>query len=305
MKLSIVYNISKHSDTLLNSLKSLANIKGGNFEIIFILNLKNNDLIKDIINKIDFKKIKTSFVFLNQNLGHSYAYNTGQKLSIGEYIYFAGGKNIFKEDFMEELEALTKNEVFDVIVLVDGGAIKFTKESFIKNKNTDLMNIKRKIINKHFIEENKLSFTNYKYFNLLYLFTLNEKAKKIGYIEKKVCDFMPTKKVNYNLYDILTSSEILFKKVSESSFNNDKKDYYYMVITINILYDFIYKIFKNYDDKHVIQNAISNAYMLIEKIYPQFRENQYFIKNVSRKLPNYILNFKPTIKYCKKVLEVY
>ncbi|MGL5591247.1 MAG: glycosyltransferase family 2 protein [Mycoplasmoidaceae bacterium] len=302
MKLSIVYNICNFSNNLDKSLESIQNIKDKNFEIIFVLNLSNKSVEK-ILPLLNFPKERVSFVFLDQNLGHSYAYNIGLKLAKGDYIYFAGSKNMFKQDFMEKLNEKTSKETYDFIVLNDGDQKKFSNEEYIKNRNTDVMNIKRKIFNRKFLMKNDIWFTNYKNFNQLYLFYVNENAKKIGYIEKSTCDFVYSDKVNYNLYDILTCSEILFKIINESEFDKDKKEYYRMIITVSILYEFIYKVFKNYSDKNIIINSITNAYRVIEKLYPEYKENKYLIKNKNKEIPNYILNFKVNIKYCKNVLE--
>ncbi|MGL4616959.1 MAG: glycosyltransferase family 2 protein [Mycoplasmoidaceae bacterium] len=302
MKLSIVYNICNFSKNLDKSLESIQKIKDKNFEIIFVLNISNKS-IPQILPLLNFPKERASFVFLDQNLGHSYAYNIGLKLAKGEYIYFAGSKNMFKKDFMEKLNEITLKEVYDFIALNDGEQRKFSNEKYIKNKNTDVMNIKRKIFNRKFLIDNKILFTNYKYFNQLYLFYVNENAKKIGYIEKNTCDFIYSENVNYNLYDILTCSEILFKIINDSKFDKDKKEYYKMTITVSILYEFIYKVFRNYSDKNIIINSITNAYRVIEKIYPEYKENKYLIMNRNKEIPNYILNFKTNIKYCKNVLE--
>ncbi|MGL5640437.1 MAG: glycosyltransferase family 2 protein [Mycoplasmoidaceae bacterium] len=302
MKLSIVYNICNFSNNLDKSLESIQKIKDKNFEIIFVLNLSNK-LVDKILPLLNFPKERASFVFLDQNLGHSYAYNIGLKLAKGDYIYFAGSKNIFKQDFMEKLNEKTSKETYDFIVINDGEQKKFSNEEYIKNRNTDVMNIRRKIFNRKFLITNNIWFTNYKNFNQLYLFYVNENAKKIGYIDKSTCDFIYSEKVNYNLYDILTCSEILFKIINESEFDKDKKEYYRMIITVSILYEFIYKVFKNHSDKNIITNSITNAYRVIEKVYPEYKENKYLIKNKNKEIPNYILNFKVNIKYCKNVLE--
>lgn len=302
MKLSIVYNICNISKNLDKSLESIQKISNKNFEIIFVFNLSNK-LVEKILPLLNFLKQKVSFVFLDQNLGHSYAYNIGLKLAKGEYVYFAGSKNIFKEDFVTKIDEITSKEKYDFIVLNDGEQKRFSNEDYIKNKHTDIMSIKRKVFNKNFLIKNNIFFTNYKNFNQLYLFYVNENAKKIGYIEKNICDLIYSEKVNYNLYDILTCSEILFKIINESEFDKDKKEYYRMIITVSILYEFIYKVFKNYSDKNIIINSITNAYRVIEKIYPEYKENKYLIKNKNKEIPNYILNFKVNIKYCKNVLE--
>ncbi len=302
MKLSIVYNICNFSKNLDKSLESIAKIKGKDFEVIFVLNLSNK-MVEKILPLLKFPKERDSFVFLDQNLGHSYAYNIGLKLAKGDYVYFAGSKNIFKQDFMEKLNEKTSKETYDFIVLNDGDQKKFSNEDYIKNKNTDVMSIKRKIFNRDFLIKNKILFTNYKYFNLLYLFQVNENARKIGYIEKITCEFIYSEKVNYNLYDILTCSEMLFKIINESKFDKYKKEYYRMIITVSILYDFIYKVFKNYTDKNIIINSITNAYRVIEKIYPEYKENKFLLKNKNKEIPNFILNFKVNLKYCKNVLE--
>ena len=95
---------------------------------------------------------------------------------------------------LEKLNEKTSKETYDFIVLNDGDQKKFSNEDYIKNKNTDVLSMKRKIINRDILIKHKILFTNYKYFNLLYLFQVNENARKIGYIEKLLVNLFIQKK---------------------------------------------------------------------------------------------------------------
>lgn len=299
MKLSIIYYSSTFTDSMKKSLKSLMLMDDKNIEIIFI-DSKADENVKQLLSSLKFTKSKVKWCYTFENLGHSYGYNLGLNEAKGKYVIFAGSKNIFSESLKSEIfNAIEKNKNTDIFLLDNNNlsiSIKNIDEIILRE-----MSLKHFIFKKKFLIDNGIKFEDFHHYHNLFIFNCLYKAKKIDNIKLSSIFEMKLDKYTYNLYDILTSSELLFNKLNSiSDIDSDFREKMLASITSSILYEFLYKMYvSNKDNVDVINSAINNANNCINKIYPEYKNNLFLIENKQKSIPKYLLSFAPNIKYIK------
>lgn len=299
MKLSIIYYTSTFTDSMKKSLKSLSYLDDKGIEIIFI-DSKSDENVKQLLNTMNFTNSKVKSCYTFQNLGHSYGYNLALSEARGKYVLFAGSKNIFNESWKKEvLESIEKSKNVDIFLLDNNKAS-------VSSKNVDEivlkeMSLKHFIFRKKFLIDNEIKFEDFHHYHNLFIFNCLYKAKKIDNIKLSALCETKTNKYTYNLYDILTSSELLYNKLNTiSDIDESFRQKMLASIASSILYEFLYKIYvSNSDNSDVINSAINNANNAINKIYPEYKSNSFLIENKDKKIPKYLLSFTPSIKYIK------
>ncbi len=297
MKLSIIYYFTNYSDNKLNALKSLEKIDNENVEVL-VFNSCVDGKVFEFLNKLKFNKSKLKIINTYDSVGHSFAYNIGTRISNSDYIYYSNSRTLFDKELLKSiLNELKKNP--DIISINSN-----IKENKINGFNDFIeigLSLKNFIFKKSFVINNHLSFTNYNYFHNVFVYEAILKTKNIfniSYnIEQRECSNC---KYSYNLYDILKSAEIIFNKtILNDELKDNEKESINAILTVSILYEFIDKTIKSNLSDSSINIALNNANSVINKIYPKYKKNSFFIKN-KNPIYKYILNFNPSLKYVKK-----
>lgn len=305
MKLTIVYYLSFLTESLKKSLKSLLEVDDKNIEIIFIDSGAPKQ-VKDIISTLSFTKSKIKMCYTFENLGHSYGYNLGMKQANGKYIVFAGSKSIFSSEFKDKiLNTISKIKNSDILFLsekANTGKLNKDIDEIVLNE----MSLKHFVFNLNFLQKNKIQFENYHHYHNLFIFNSIYKSSKINTIKIDTFKEIKLDKYTYNLYDILTSSEILFNKLAYiNDIDEEFKEKILASISISILYEFLYKIYiSNKNNVDIINSAINNANNCINKIYPEYKTNKFLLKNSDNKISRFIISFVPNIKFLKKEFKI-
>lgn len=313
MKLTVIYHLYKDVENLKDSLESLFNQDNNNFEIIF-MDDNMSDEVYEIFSKYDVSNKRIKIISVQENFGRSYTYNLALSQAKGEYVYFTESRCKLKPNFVSSiLDIISKNK-YDFISfatrdLTKGESKKDSYEydsekdktpSFIVNTK---LSIKDKVFRRKFLNDNKITFIDFKNFYPLYLFDVLENCKIAYFYNEKLIEWKKTKmgsSYNYNLYDILESASILYEKIENSQIEDEKKDAYKTWVTILILYEFVGKIINSYNNVKIFAKSLTNANELIEKLNLNYKKNPCINLLIDDQKKQYIKNFKPTLSYLKK-----
>ena len=297
MKLSIIYYFTNYSDNKFNALKSLEEIDNENIEIL-VFNSCADSKTFEFLSKLKFSKSKLKIINTYEGVGHSFAYNIGTRISSSDYIYYSNSRTIFDEELINDILSSLKKDA-DIISINPN--IKENKISGFNDFIEIGLSLKNFIFKREFVLNNNLNFTNYNYFHNVFVYETLLKTKNIFNInfniQQKEC---ANCRYSYNLYDILKSAEIIFNKtLLNDELNDSEKESINAILTVSILYEFIDKTMKSNLSDSSINIALSNANNVINKIYPKYKKNSFFIKN-KNPIYKYILNFNPSLKFVKK-----
>ncbi|MGL5630582.1 MAG: glycosyltransferase family A protein [Mycoplasmoidaceae bacterium] len=295
MKLSIIYSIINKFVNYDHIIKNLKNIDYKFVEIIFIVQ-NNCEETFNFFKSLNLKNAETKIFFSWPIESHAYSYNLGFREASNDYIILATDNLIFLDNFSQLIDGI--NGDYDIIFfnsLKKGNESNF-KEAFSYEK----IRFWNMIISKKILLENEIFLSNFTKMFLEFIFLAVKFSKKI-LLETGIfisSDF--DKRSTYSAYYIIKDAEKLFHKIDEMD-DIDDKEYYKAIITTMILYEFLRQINLNYLNDHLVfKNAILNANNSIMNLYPFYKNNKYL--NLWKNNPSikFILNFKPTLRYCLK-----
>lgn len=295
MNISIIYNISEKLPNLSQSLWMLHNIDKTNIEIIFIVQKKSEELLKSI-EGISFKNASKKIYLTSSNQGEAYGFNMGIGESSHEYIMLATPNTLFSDDFLDIINNL-EIQKFDVAFFsgLKNGNEKTFKESF-KHKSVSIWNT---IFSKLILKNNNIFIQNYTKIFFEFIYDLIKYSKNIIIRESKISTFNLVDNDSYNSYDILVDATKIIHKL-ESLDSKEDKEYFKALVSIMIIYEFLHKIKNN--NAEGLKIAIKNVNILINNIYPDYKNNTFLLQWQKEEVPKFVINFIPTLKYCLKGL---
>ncbi len=314
MKLSFIYHVNSNWETLEKSINSIFNQTNKNFELIFVYDDPNNNVVNEVL-KFKFDKIKNfKFISTNQKIGHSWSFNSGLELAQGDYVYYLGSNVTIDKDFVKNiLNLIEKNKGCDFIIL-NNRENKISTKTFNK-VGLDLFSvltpsIKNKIYNIKFLRKNKIHFELFKYYPLTHLLKCVDCMKQaVWYNNPNLVTFADNKKFSYNLYNIFEQSTYLIENKDNFNFlknNKDNNNYFEYMIIYSILYSFLYKIHQSYwkptsyFSSKIIGKALHTSNIWLTKYIPNWRDNPVITNNLFKQIKNlnkYFKDFKFKLIY--------
>lgn len=313
MKITIIYHLYNKSINLIHSLESIINQDSANYELILLCDLVDDSVFKIIQEKNIISRPNVRLIKFFENRGRSFTYNFALEKAKGNYVYFAEPKIILEKTFVSSLEKVINEYEYDYVSFLSNKIhAEYLSESYeidmstidekIKTIVNTKLSTKDKIFNRDFLIKNKIEFIPYKNFCSLYMYDILEISKKAYFLSKNLISVKrePKHKYEYNLYNILESAEILMNTLNKKNVN-EKTEAYKSWIPVVILYEFIKKIYYSYfKNEKIVAKSIDNALAVLEKIYPNFKFNQYIELMLRKDIYEYIKNFDKSIKYVRK-----
>ncbi|WP_169735584.1 glycosyltransferase family 2 protein [Mycoplasmoides alvi] len=319
VKISIIYYLNGNTKNLKNSINSLLQMNSiENVEIIIMNDCASNDVVDILTSSKILLHKNVKFVTLSQNLGHSYCYNLGLKISSSNYIYFAGQEIKFQNNFVTEiLNLITDNKDQDLIVFKNNYDRYFSISSKIDKEEVKLFtqldseilcqndwNLANKIFNKEFLIKNKIKMTEFHYYPALFVLSVFSKFKKMIYVHKSLAKLSHTIKLTNNLYDFLFQIHEFYSIEKKINFLDKKmKDALEFWTTKITLYDFINYVINSDMNDEEKELAISSAYKLNLKLYSNFFVNECFNLINENKWKHYFKSFKPKLAWIQKEFD--
>lgn len=312
MKISIIYHLYNKYKNLDESLESILKQDSKNYELILIFDSPDVNIIEKIKNSDFYNKKNIRIIKFMENHGRSFTYNFALEHAKGEYVYFAESKNIFKPNFVSEIEKITKsnNNKYDYInfltheikpgeqLMDEGEIIKSDYEQEVINILNTKITIKNKVFRTKFLKSKGIKFVPYKNYAATYLYNVLVSYKKAYNLNKFLVNWKreAVHFYEYNLYNIIESAELLIDILNKRSDVNEVVEVYKVWIPILILYNFLTKIYFTYfKNEKILKKSIENAVVSLDKIYPNYKHNKYLSKIINKDLYNYIINFDKSI----------
>lgn len=313
MKLTVIYHMYKDDRWLKESLESLFNQTDKDFELVLIDD-NASESFGDILKDYNIKHKNIKLIKFMENYGRSFSYNFALNKIKGEYIYFAETRCMFNEGFVAKIKEITKKSNYDWISFANSELDIIPGRDLVEIKNDDSTNdlynivntkltIKNKVFNKKFLTQNKIEFYQFKSYFSLFLFDVMEKAQTGVALNDILVEWKRelSDGFEYNLYNILEAAEILKERLNKSNCSETKKDAFSTWFPVLILYEFLSKMYKSYDNDKIVSKSIKNASDLIDKLDVSYKSNKLLNLLHSKLMYNYIKNFKPSYSHVKKI----
>ena len=297
MKISIIYNILDQIVSIENFAANLKNIDKNYIEIIFIIQKKSKKTF-DLISGLNLENASMQIFLVSSNEGLSYGLNMGIQMAKHDYLIFAIPNFMFSNDFNNiiiEINTMNSDVVF-FDGLQNGDEATF-KESF-RHRIVSVWNM---MVSKDILMNNKIFFHDYTKMFFDFIYELIKVSKKITIRQNKLIDTPNEKFFDHNSYDILVDASKIFFRV-ESLKNKDDIEYYKALASIMIIHEFLFQIWQANSSSDTLKYAIKNANIVINNIYPEYKNNKYLNIWKNEKAPKFVLEFIPTLKYCLKEL---
>ncbi len=300
MKLAIVYYLTSANENIKKSLAALAEIKSKNLEIILVDSNTSEELGEYVTNLKFQSPVKKIDIY--ETLGHSYSYNLAFKQTDADYIYFSNARILFTEEMIETImKVLTSKNKCDVYTFCPNQN-KITSKSSSEILLREFA-LKYYVFSRKFLDEKELLFVNFHHYHNYFIYDALTKAKTLGCIPIDIDEHSLTRIVyTYNIYDILTSSEMIHDLITRYDLEETEKEDTEAIVTFAILHDFLKRMIKTNTNNEAINSSINNAQKLINRLCPNYKQNKFINEHKDNKMCHYILNFQPTLKYIKKEL---
>lgn len=313
MKITLIYHLYQNTKNLKESLDSILNQTNKDFEILFIDDFLD-EKVKEIVNKYNFSQIKSvKYVRFNQNLGHSYSYNFGTKITNNPYVFFIGSNTILNKEFIDKIEnIIEKNPNVDVV------SFQSNKPAIPMDNNINSINVykeinnqfvyessprtKDKVLSTKFLKENNIEYKNFKYYPLVFYIQLLNNFKCWYDTKEILVEFKNPMKYAYNLYDVLYQiSNVIHSKIYEESDEKFKSIIEYLIIRASLV-EFLRKVFISQKNISSQNMAIKIAYQTLTSFLPKWKNNHYLKTINNGILKKYLMNFKPLFVYVKRYI---
>lgn len=310
--LTLIFHLYKNTKSLDKSIKSILTQTDKNFELIIIDDDSTQD-VTSIISKNDINALNIKFLSFSENFGHSFSFNYAIKHATNNYVYYFGSNVHLEPNFVELInQKISENKNADVFSFdltpqnKNDASIKVLHNIKDMIENDVMVQIKDKVLSKNFLVKNKIGFTPFKHYSLLFFVNLLKSNPKWVHINKNIVSVSTISSYSYNLYDTSTQiDEIIRNFIDPNSYESRNRTEigYYVILTL--LYTFIIKIFRSKPNNGFIQSAvIKEAYTKLNTSFPQWRNNPYLnSKNnpTNPKILHYLNSFKP-YRYFVRIL---
>ncbi len=300
-KLAIVYYLTKLSDNLKNSIECFAKSKTKDIELILV-NSNMDETVDEFLSTITFENITCKTVNIFENLGHSYAYNIALNLCQAQYVYFANSRIQWNEKVISTIVKGLSVKAHDLYTFMHG-----TKEISRKNSQKIIFRelaLKYFIFNTKFLSDKEQLFVNFHHYHNLFIFQSLIKSKSVGCVDLQIDEMIsPRVGYSYNVYDILSSSEMIYDLIGKFDLDGDNKEDALAIVIFAVLHDFLGKMIKVNTSIDALTSSIINANNLVTRICPDYKENKFIQKYKDEEICKYVMNFTPTVKYIKKALK--
>lgn len=289
-----VYNVEKYLERCLDSLvkQTLKDIE------IIVVNDGSPDNSQKIIDRYakKYKKIKT---YKKENGGLSSARNFGIDKANGDYIAFVDSDDYVELDMYEKMYNKIISDDFDLVCCnfdyVDDSGQYINKGNSKVNKDIYDVDIRKNMIdfypaawNKLYKKElfnNNIQFKCGVWFeDVEFIHRLFPYIKSIGVIEDSLYHYVQrdgaiTKTFDDRLYHYIDNWNGIIDFYKDRKFYSEYKDeleYCY----VRYLYGTFVKQATNYTDYNKYNDAVGSAIINVNKVFPKFRKNKYFYKNL-------------------------
>lgn len=303
-----VYNMKKYLEKCLDS---LVNQTLKDIEIIAI-NDGSKDESLEILKKYE-KKHKNIIVFDNDNQGISKTRNFGIEKATGEYITFIDSDDYVALNMMELMydKAVTenldivvcdyynfyenKNKIEEVKILDFPNTTVYESKELLFKINSSPWN---KLYKRELVKKNKYRFPEgIKYEDLGYIPILLTEATSIGKLNIPLNYYLirgnsETTTVDKRVFDMFKIIDILYNYFKKKKIH-DSKEVEFLFISKLTMYNLQQK--KN-RDKDAAIDFINKSFEYLDKNYPNWRKNKYFIR---------LNKHKTIIKASKKITKLY
>ena len=292
IKVSVIVPVYNVEDYLEKCLDSLVNQTLKDIEII-VINDGSPDNSQKIIDKYA-KKYKNIEAFTKENGGLSDARNFGIKKAKGEYIAFLDSDDYVLEDMYEKMYKKAKSGNFDMVVC-DLNYIYEDKEvRASSNIHEDTTNIKKVMLNlypaawnkifKRKLFDNKIEFKKGVWFeDVEFIYRLLPYVKNIGVVNEPFNQYVQregsiTNTVDRRIYHYIDNWNGIVDFYKE----NDLYEKYYKELEYSYV-RYIYATFIKQSSKYNYNDyleAVDEAIKNVKKVFPKYRKNTYFYRNI-------------------------
>lgn len=173
--LSIIIPTYNNLSYLKRAISSLENQTVKNFETIVVID-GSSDGTLDFLKNYNKKKINLKYVFIKASGGPAKPRNIGIKLSIGKWICFLDADDEWYNKKIEEVNVAIKNNCFDILyhkeILINKKKMTVINKKKYKDNlylnlllNGNICSTSATVVNKNFINKNKIKFIENKRFN--------------------------------------------------------------------------------------------------------------------------------------------
>lgn len=279
-----VYNVEKYIDKCLNTLvnQTLKDIE------IIIVNDGSPDNSQEIIDKYQKKYPKKIKSFIKENGGQGSARNFGLEKATGEYIGYVDSDDYIELDMYEKLYNKAKKQDLDIVIcgnycVTETGekTVELDRKIFKdkkKNAYFGKMAVWNKIYKKELLLNGNISFRSKLWYeDLDFTVQILSLAKKVGYVDKPLYNYLIREGSTMNNSNIKRNLEILlaFDEVLKNENIKDNKDIIEFLGVFHILITATVRVVNANADKENKKEIINELLNYMNKNFPNYKKNKY------------------------------
>ena len=279
-----VYNVEKYIDKCLNTLvnQTLKDIE------IIIVNDGSPDNSQEIIDKYQKKYPKKIKSYIKENGGQGSARNFGLEKATGEYIGYVDSDDFIELDMYEKLYNKAKKNDLDIVICGNycvtetGNKTEESDRRLFSDKKKNAffgkMAVWNKIYKRELLLNSNISFRSKLWYeDLDFTVQILSLAKKVGYVDKPLYNYLIREGSTMNNSNIKRNLEILlaFDEVLKNDKIKDNKEIIEFLGIFHILIAATVRVVNADADKKNKKEIINKLLNYVEEHFPSYKSNKY------------------------------